>query len=97
MPKKNYPYLNEYNSQINKDNFESIYVLFSYKATSKIVNPAMNWVKGIKSVLEQPNKILNQDLNILYIFKISVTCVTLQYHSFIIYRDELAFVGVALV
>ena len=35
-----------------------------YKATSKILNSAMNYVTGIKSVLPQTNKILNQTLNI---------------------------------
>ena len=33
-------------------------------ATSKIVNSAMNYVIGIKSVLAQANKLLNQTLNI---------------------------------
>ena len=44
--------------------FCCIYGEIFFKATSKIVNSAMNKVKGIKSVLGQANIILNQTLNI---------------------------------
>ena len=35
-----------------------------YKATYKIVNSAINYLKSIKSVLEQVNNIMNKSLNI---------------------------------
>ena len=35
-----------------------------YKATSEIVNSAMNYVKGIKSVLAQANKMQDQTFNV---------------------------------
>ena len=53
--------------QRNRCSIIFLYILLTrkfYMATSKIVNSAMNYVIGIKSVLAQANKLLNQTLNI---------------------------------